>query len=121
MDISVNYDNTCDGQLVHIYIITAFRHFPFFFQFSIRDAPERRASQQRRDAAAVFRSRHHISHEDTICVGGPGGTGSVGGDDEFEDLTRELGGIEERPAVVSELSAVYFCEIHYSGLIQWEG
>ena len=33
---------------------------------------QRTSSQMRRDAAQVFRSRHHISHEDTIAVNDDG-------------------------------------------------
>ena len=34
----------------------------------VRSEMQRSGSQARRDAAQMFRSRHHISHEDTIGV-----------------------------------------------------
>ena len=49
--------------------------------------------ERRREAAQVFRSRHHVSHEDTISV-------SLGGNEDFEDVSNETGRVESPSTVL---------------------
>lgn len=53
--------------------------------------------ERRREAAQVFRSRHHVSHEDTISVNLPPPT-------EFEDVSQEIGRVET-PSLVRTTSS----------------
>ena len=56
----------------------------------------RTGSQARRDAAQVFRSRHHISHEDTICVN----------NEEFEEINLPAPVVAGGASAAAEVSGV---------------